>query len=108
MIESETPLLGDHACTLLQNYSCEVKFPLWFNFSCFYKCSRSLYILNLSILCMIVKAKKKIRISKNSEKKNRQISWQKKKIKIDTQKKQNLSSTGDGTGSGHAPTVCND
>ena len=49
-------------------------FPLWFNFLVFV---RSLYILNLSILCIlciIVKAKKKkkrkIGISKSSEKKN--------------------------------------
>ena len=34
-------------------------FPLWFIFSCLYKCSRSLYILNSSILCVIVKAKQK-------------------------------------------------
>ena len=40
-------------------------------------------------LCMTVKAKKK-NIRKNNEKKNRQISWQKKKGKIG-EKKQNLS-----------------
>ena len=60
-----------------------IVFPCWFNFSRFCKRSRSLYILNLSILCMTVKAKKKkeVGISKSSEKKNRQISWGKNRQK---------------------------
>ena len=46
----------------------------------FFLCSRSLR-----------DSKKKKGISKNSEKKNRQISWEKKKRKIGPPKKQNLS-----------------
>ena len=40
----------------VQGSGSELMFPLWFKFSCCYKCSRSWY---LSILCIIVKAKKK-------------------------------------------------
>ena len=53
-------------------------FPLWFSL---YKCCRSLYISNLSLLCIIVKVKKK------KNKKNRQISWEEKKIKIGKKEK---------------------
>ena len=64
-------------------------FPFCFNFSCFYRCSRSLYnnYINLSTCVIIVKANKKISVSKSSEK---QISW-KKKEKKNRPKKQNLS-----------------